>query len=196
MNLSGEYNIPATKNKVWEYLNNPETLKKSIKGCESLEKISENEFNAKVKTKIGPVSATFNGSVKLTDIKAPNSYVINGQGKGGAAGFAKGSVKINLSENNDGTTLLSYSGNSQVGGKLAQLGSRLIDGAVKNTADDFFSKFCTLVTDPLQAEESKNIDNQVDNNENIKKESKLTIPYWGWIISLITVIFIIITFFI
>ena len=196
MDISGEYNIPASKEKVWECLNNPEILKKSIKGCESLVKVSENDFNAKVRTKIGPVSATFNGSVKLTDIKAPNSYVINGEGKGGAAGFAKGNVKINLLENNDGTTLLSYSGNSQVGGKLAQLGSRLIDGAVKNTADDFFSKFCILVTEPLQAEESQNIDNQVNNNEIIKKESKLTIPYWGWIILLIAVIFIIIAFFI
>ena len=98
MELSGEYNIPAPKEKVWEYLNNPDILKKSIKGCETLEKTSENDFTAKVKAKIGPVSATFSGSVKLTEIEAPNSYVINGEGKGGAAGFAKGSLKVTLSE--------------------------------------------------------------------------------------------------
>ena len=172
MDVSGKYNIPAPKDKVWEYLNNPEILKKSIKGCESLEKVSENDYNAKVKAKIGPVSATFNGSVKLTDIEAPNSYTINGEGKGGAAGFAKGSVKINLSEGSDGMTLLSYSGNSQVGGKLAQLGSRLIDGAVKNTADDFFSKFCALVTETSKAEKLPNIDKQTDDNDNIAKCSR------------------------
>ncbi len=194
MDLSGKYNIPASKNKVWEYLNNPEILKKSIKGCESLEKVSENDFNAKVKAKIGPVSASFSGSVKLTDIEAPNSYTINGEGKGGAAGFAKGSVKINLSENSNGTTLLSYSGKSQVGGKLAQLGSRLIDGAVKNTADDFFNKFCALVAETSQVKENSILDNQVNNTT--EKKSKLTVPYWGWIISLMALIFIILAFFI
>ena len=101
MDLKGEYLIPAPKDKVWEELNNPESLKNAIKGCETLDKISDTEFNAKVKAKIGPVSAIFNGSVTLTEINPPNSYVISGQGKGGAAGFAKGTVKIVLTEDED-----------------------------------------------------------------------------------------------
>ena len=99
MDLKGEYLIPASKEKVWKELNNPEALKKAIKGCESLDQVSDTEFNARVKAKIGPVSAIFNGSVTLTEMDPPNSYVISGQGKGGAAGFAKGNVKITLSEN-------------------------------------------------------------------------------------------------
>jgi len=190
MELTGEYNIPAPKEKVWEYLNNPDILKKSIKGCETLEKTSENDFTAKVKAKIGPVSATFSGSVKLTEIKAPNSYVINGEGKGGAAGFAKGSLKITLSEKDQENTLLSYSGNSQVGGKLAQLGSRLIGGAVKNTADDFFKKFCMLVSD------SPSDKSNMLNDDQPKNITSFSIPYWTWITLLIIAIAIILSFFV
>ena len=101
MDLKGEYLIPAKKLVVWEHLNNPETLKNSIKGCETLDKVSETEFTAKVKAKVGPVSALFSGTVTLTDLEPPNSYVITGQGKGGAAGFAKGSVKIILLDSNE-----------------------------------------------------------------------------------------------
>ena len=190
MELSGEYNIPAPKEKVWEYLNNPDILKKSIKGCETLEKTSENDFTAKVKAKIGPVSATFSGSVKLTEIEAPNSYVINGEGKGGAAGFAKGSLKVTLSEKDQENTLLSYSGNSQVGGKLAQLGSRLIGGAVKNTTDDFFNKFCILVSD------SSSKENNVLYDDKSKQITSFSIPYWTWIALLIIAIAIILSFFV
>jgi len=190
MELSGEYNIPAPKEKVWEYLNNPDILKKSIKGCETLEKTSENDFTAKVKAKIGPVSATFSGSVKLTEIEAPNSYVINGEGKGGAAGFAKGRLKVTLSEKDQENTLLSYSGDSQVGGKLAQLGSRLIGGAVRNTTDDFFNKFCILVSDS-SSEESNML-----NKDQSDKIASFSIPYWTWIILLIVAIAIILSFFV
>src|SRR5210317_1544121 len=101
MELKGKYLIPAPKEKVWKELNNPDTLKKAIKGCETLDKVSDTEFIAKVKAKIGPVSAIFSGSVSLTDINPPDSYIISGQGKGGAAGFAKGNIKIVLSEDID-----------------------------------------------------------------------------------------------
>ena len=194
MDLSGEYKIPAPKQRVWECLNAPEILKKSIKGCQTLDKISDNEFTAKVKAKIGPVSANFTGSVNLKDIDPPNSYIIEGQGKGGAAGFAKGSVKINLSENEDKTTTLTYSGKSQVGGKIAQLGSRLIGGAVKNTADDFFKNFCSLVsdTDVLQNNPNTN-DETADKSKN--DVVKYSMPYWVWITSLIMLILLIVFFF-
>jgi len=191
MDLKGEYLIPASKEKVWKELNDPDTLKKAIKGCETLDKISDTEFNAKVKAKIGPVSAIFNGSVTLTDINPPNSYVISGQGKGGAAGFAKGSVKITLSENTDkNKTDLVYSGNAQVGGKLAQVGSRLIGGVIKNTADDFFNTFNDNIT-------NKNTTDIISDNKNtIKDNTKSSgISYWVWIGSLIIVIGIILAFF-
>ena len=143
MDLAGQYNIPAKKEIVWNALNNPNILKKSIKGCESLEKSSENEFNAKVKANIGPVSATFIGSVKISDVTVPNGYTLSGEGKGGVAGFAKGSVKITLSNSEQPNhTTLDYSGSAQVGGKLAQLGSRLIGGVIKKTTDEFFENFC------------------------------------------------------
>ena len=179
---------------MWECLNDPEILKKSIKGCQTLDKISDNEFTAKVKAKIGPVSANFTGSVNLKDIDPPNSYTIEGQGKGGAAGFAKGSVKINLSENEDKTTTLTYSGKSQVGGKIAQLGSRLIGGAVKNTADDFFKNFCSLVSDTDVLQDTPNTnDETADKSKN--DVVKYSMPYWVWITSLIMLILLIVFFF-
>ena len=193
MDLKGEYLIPASKEKVWKELNNPEALKKAIKGCESLDQVSDTEFNARVKAKIGPVSAIFNGSVTLTEMDPPNSYVISGQGKGGAAGFAKGNVKITLSEDLDkNKTNLVYSGNAQVGGKLAQVGSRLIGGVIKNTADDFFNTFNNNIT-------NKNITDIVSDNKNTIKDNTKPkssgISYWVWIGSLIIIIGIILAFF-
>ena len=193
MDLKGEYLIPASKEKVWKELNNPEALKKAIKGCESLDQVSDTEFNARVKAKIGPVSAIFNGSVTLTEMDPPNSYVISGQGKGGAAGFAKGNVKISLSEHSDkNKTNLIYSGNAQVGGKLAQVGSRLIGGVIKNTADDFFKTFNNNITDvDITGSLSET---EITTNNDIKSK-KPSISYWIWICSLIIIIGIILAFF-
>ena len=193
MDLKGEYLIPASKDKVWKELNNPEALKKAIKGCESLDQVSDTEYNAKVKAKIGPVSAIFNGSVTLTEMDPPHSYVISGQGKGGAAGFAKGNVKITLSENSDkNKTNLIYSGNAQVGGKLAQVGSRLIGGVIKNTADDFFKTFNNNITDMDLTDSISETDITTNNDIKSKKPS---ISYWVWIGSLIIFIGIILAFF-
>ena len=144
MDMTGEYRIPAPRLRVWEALNDPEILKAAIPGCESLEKLSDTELQAAVKVKIGPVSARFKGKVNLTDIDAPNSYRISGEGEGGVAGFAKGGAAVKLTEK-DGGTLLSYDVESQIGGKLAQLGQRLINSAAKKTADDFFVKFAAAV---------------------------------------------------
>ena len=197
MDLKGEYLIPAPKDKVWEELNNPESLKNAIKGCETLDKISDTEFNARVKAKIGPVSAIFNGSVTLTEINPPNSYVISGQGKGGAAGFAKGNVKIVLSEDDDkNKTKLSYDGNAQVGGKLAQVGSRLIGGVVKNTADDFFKTFNNnIITSPADTTSGEQNTNKSDEPIINNQSQKTSISYWVWISSLIFIIAIILAFF-
>lgn len=144
MEMSGEYKIPATRQKVWEALNDAEMLRQSIPGAESVVKTGENEFEAVAKAKVGPVSARFKGKVHLTDIDPPNGYTISGEGNGGAAGFAKGSAKVSLADSEDGGTLLSYSVNAQVGGKLAQIGQRFIDSTAAKMADEFFNNFSEL----------------------------------------------------
>ena len=144
MEMKGEQHIPASRDRVWTALNDPEILKASIPGCQELNKVGENGFEAKVKAKVGPVSATFEGSVELSNIDAPNRYTISGEGKGGVAGFAKGGADVTLTPDGD-ETLLTYSVNAQVGGKLAQLGSRLIDSTAKKMAGQFFGKFSEVV---------------------------------------------------
>ena len=140
MDLSGEYRIPATREAVWRALNDPEVLRRCIPGCEELNKVSDTEFSAKVTSKIGPVRAKFTGKVTLSDLDPPKSYTISGEGQGGAAGFAKGGANITLAEDG-GDTVLTYTAVAQVGGKLAQIGSRLIAGVSKKLADEFFGNF-------------------------------------------------------
>ena len=144
MTMTGEVQLPASRQAVWEKLNDPEVLKVTIPGCESLEKTSDTSFQAVAVTKIGPVKARWKGKVTLTDLDPPNGYKIVGEGEGGVAGFAKGSADVKLSDK-DGGTLLSYSVEAQIGGKLAQLGQRLINGAAKKMADEFFQKFAAAV---------------------------------------------------
>jgi uncharacterized protein len=153
MDMTGEYRIPAPREKVWAALNDPDVLRASIPGCQSLDKVSDNEFAARVVAKVGPVKSTFNGHVALSNINAPESYTISGEGKGGAAGFAKGGADVRLKEE-DGETLLNYTAKADVGGKLAQLGSRLIDGTAKKMADEFFANFRQQVTGPAPAPEA------------------------------------------
>lgn len=140
MELSGSQVIKAPRGEVWDALNDPEILAASIPGCQSLEKTSDTEFNAVVKAKVGPVKATFKGDVQLSEISAPESYLLSGEGKGGAAGFAKGSARIVLNETPEGTEL-SYDVTAKVGGKLAQLGARLVDGVSKKLSAEFFDAF-------------------------------------------------------
>ncbi len=139
---SGEYRIAASREAVWEALNDAQVLGECIEGCQHIEKVDEQHFNVAVKAKIGPVSATFNAELELSDLNPPASYVINGNAKGGAAGFAKGGAEVELAEDGD-ATLLRYAVKANVGGKLAQVGSRLVDGAARKMADDFFSAFST-----------------------------------------------------
>lgn len=140
MDMSGSHRIPAKREAVYAALNDPEVLKASIPGCEEVNRVSDIELTAKVTAKVGPVKAKFNGDVFLSDLNPPESYTITGEGKGGAAGFAKGGAKVKLEEDGDGT-LLTYEVHANVGGKLAQLGSRLIDSTAKKMADEFFTNF-------------------------------------------------------
>ncbi|MGH6874196.1 MAG: SRPBCC family protein, partial [Aestuariivirgaceae bacterium] len=144
MKLTGEQSIPASRQRVWEGLNDPEILKQCIPGCEDITKTSDTEFSARVTAKVGPVKAGFKGKVMLSDLNPPASYRISGQGEGGVAGFAKGGATVALADK-DGGTLLTYNVEAQIGGKLAQLGQRLINSAAKKTADDFFANFAKAV---------------------------------------------------
>ncbi len=140
MKLSDEKRIEAPRAQVWRGLNDTDILQKSIPGCESLERVSDTEFNAEVSAKVGPVKAKFKGNVHLSELNPPESYRISGEGKGGAAGFAKGGARIKLTEDGD-ATILSYEVDADVGGKLAQIGGRLLEGTSKKLAAEFFNNF-------------------------------------------------------
>jgi carbon monoxide dehydrogenase subunit G len=144
MDLTGEYRIPAARRDVWDALNDPEILKQCIDGCQELNKDSDTQFSAKVTAKVGPVKAKFSGKVTLSELDPPNGYKISGEGQGGVAGFAKGGAIVKLTEDGN-DTVLTYSANAEVGGKLASVGSRLVEGVAKKQADDFFGKFSELV---------------------------------------------------
>jgi carbon monoxide dehydrogenase subunit G len=140
MTMNGEVQLSASRETVWEKLNDPEVLKACIPGCEELEPTEESGFRAVAKMKVGPVSARFKGRVTLSDLDPPKGYKITGEGEGGVAGFAKGGATVTL-DDRDGGTLLTYNVEAQIGGKLAQLGQRLILGSAKKLADEFFSNF-------------------------------------------------------
>jgi carbon monoxide dehydrogenase subunit G len=145
LEMSGEYVLPLSREKVYAALNDPEMLKKCIPGCEELEKTSDNEFAAVVKMSIGPVSARFKGKVRLEDLDPPNGYRIAGEGEGGVAGFAKGGASVQLTEVPEGTKL-AYKAEANVGGKIAQLGQRLLAGTAKKIADKFFTNFTAALS--------------------------------------------------
>jgi carbon monoxide dehydrogenase subunit G len=146
MTMKGEVLLPASRETVWAKLNDAEVLKMCIPGCQSLDKTSDTSFSAVAKLKIGPVSATFKGAVELSDLDPPNGYTISGQGEGGVAGFAKGGAKVALGPAPEGDgTVLYYDVEANVGGKIAQLGARLIDGVAKKMADQFFDNFAEAV---------------------------------------------------
>ena len=164
MKLSGSYQINLEKQKVWEALNDAEILRKSIPGCEKFIKNSDTEFTATATNKIGPFNASFTGDILLKEIKAPNSYIIEGSGNS-SVGFASGEAKVKL-EDSEGGTKLSYEVEANVGGKIAQIGSRLIDMTAKKMADIFFGKFSELLS-------AQNITNENNKNEKSKTLNKI-----------------------
>ncbi len=197
MELQGKYSLKADREQVWTALNDPTILQQCIPGCETLTKASDTNFSASVVAKVGPVKAKFTGEVELTELSPPSSYKISGEGKGGAAGFASGSADVKLEESDEGGTILSYSVNAQVGGKLAQIGSRLIDSTAKKLSREFFDKFTELVdggADPsLNA--SDNFENLADQekgdlmeNDNKTEENVYPNTHWTlWVLGLISV---------
>jgi carbon monoxide dehydrogenase subunit G len=140
MEMTGEQLIAVPKQRVWQALNDPDVLKACIPGCDTIEKLSDQEYRIGMTAAVGPVKARFNGKLLLGDLNPPHSYSINFEGSGGAAGFGKGGAKVALEEAG-ADTLLKYTANAQVGGKLAQVGSRLIDGVARKMADEFFQRF-------------------------------------------------------
>lgn len=145
MEFVGEHLIPAPIDKVWAGLNDPVILRQSIPGCNEMLQTGEGEFTASVMVKVGPVSATFKGKVELSDLDPPNGYTLMGRGQGGAAGFAKGSARIQLARQEEGT-LLTYAANVEIGGKLASVGGRLMQSIAKKNAEDFFAAFSSVLT--------------------------------------------------
>jgi carbon monoxide dehydrogenase subunit G len=144
MELSSTQFVPAAQQRVWDALNDPQTLKECITGCESIDAVSDSEYHAVLAAKIGPITARFKGKLTISDFNPPHSYSLVFEGQGGAAGFAKGGASVSLAPTEGGTNL-SYSAKAQVGGKLAQIGSRLVDSVAKKTADDFFAAFIAKV---------------------------------------------------
>ena len=151
MDMSGSERIEAPVETVWQALNDPEILRQAIPGCESLEKTSDTTMTARVVLKVGPIKAKFEGAVELQNLNPPHSYTIAGEGKGGLAGFAKGGADVSLEADGPDATILSYTVKAEVGGKIAQLGSRLIDSTSKKLAGEFFAKFGQLVGNSVAA---------------------------------------------
>ncbi len=148
MEMTGERRIPAPRQTVWQALNDPAVLKDSIPGCEHIERISDTQLAARVAVKIGPMNARFSGTVTLSDLDPPNGYTIAGEGQGGVAGFAKGAANVRLAEDGPDATVMTYTVKAQVGGKMAQLGARLIDSTARSMADQFFDRFVKRVAGP------------------------------------------------
>lgn len=173
MDMTGERYIPLPQQRVWEALNDPEVLKACIPGCDSIEKVSDTEYKVAMTAAVGPVKAKFSGKLQLSDLNPPNSYSLNFEGSGGAAGFGKGGARVSLAPEAGGTKL-AYTAKATVGGKLAQVGSRLIDAASRKMADDFFTRFNeTIAPQPAAGTEAA--------------VPKKTVPHWVWVVLAIVV---------
>lgn len=151
MEFSGKHRLPVGQQRVWEALNDPAVLQGSIVGCNQLDKLSDTEFTAVVTSKVGPISVTFRGAVELTELDAPNGYTLTGRGQGGAAGFARMTARVALERVADEETLLRYTAQAEVGGRLASVGGRLIQSVAKKNADDFFAAFTRQLTGEHQS---------------------------------------------
>jgi len=163
MEMKGEKIILASKQVVWDALNDPDKLVQAIPGAQNVEKSDDENLTANVKIKIGPISAKFSGKIKLSDMNPPNSYTLTGEGSGGAAGFAKGVAKVSLEDHDDGT-VLRYTVEANVGGKLAQIGQRLIDTAANKLADEFFGKFNKILSGDTESKSIGKVKKSQGNN--------------------------------
>jgi len=188
MKLTGSYKLNVKKETVWTALNNPEILKQCIPGCDSFEKENDSTFNASATNQIGPMNATFSGEVKLSNIKKNQSYTLSGEGQS-SVGFANGSADVMLSEEN-GVTTLTYEVNVNVGGKIAQLGSRLIDGVAKKMSDYFFGRFADLVA-PINKEEENTSLNKTKRVKELKSNFLNKYIYSTLIVSILLIVAII-----
>ncbi len=185
MEMSGEQHIPLSQQRVWEALNDPAILKSCIPGCESIERISDDEYKVAMLAAVGPVKAKFSGKLLLADLNPPHSYSIAFEGSGGAAGFGKGSAHVTLAPEGAGT-VLAYKATASVGGKLAQIGSRLIDGVARKMADDFFTRFNKTVAPADTVEPAATV------HVNAPREgsARSGMPMWTWAIGVIVVLLI------
>lgn len=181
MDMKDSRVINAPQAKVWAALNDPEMLKQCIIGCDSLEATEPAKFVAAMSVKVGPVSAKFKGKLQLEDVQPPNSYKLKFEGQGGPAGFANGTANVSLVAESATSTRLDYVANAMIGGKLAQIGSRLVDAAARKIADDFFSKFDVLVGEPLPEVRA------IEAVESPVAATIPTIPIWIWIVAAVAV---------
>jgi len=191
MEMSGEQHIPVPQQRVWEALNDPEILKACIPGCESIDRVSENEYKVAMTAAVGPVKAKFSGKLLLSDINPPSSYSLAFEGSGGAAGFGKGGAQVNLAPESGGT-LLTYRATASVGGKLAQIGSRLIDGVAKKMADDFFIRFNKTVA-PV-AESAIPASAVPPDAPGSLAPAKSPMPIWTWVVGGLILLLIVLYF--
>ena len=178
MDLKDSRVINAAQAKVWAALNDPAMLKQCIIGCDSLDATGDNTFVAAMSVKVGPVSAKFKGKLQLEDVQPPNSYTLKFEGQGGPAGFANGTAGVVLVPESETRTRLEYTANAMIGGKLAQVGSRLVDAAARKVADDFFSKFDALVGEPVPV---VSVGEGASAVANVKTRS--AVPTWAWIVA-------------
>lgn len=184
MEMSGEQHIPLPQQRVWEALNDPEILKACIPGCETIDRVSDNEYKVAMTAAVGPVKAKFAGKLLLSDLNPPNSYSLAFEGSGGAAGFGKGTAQVSLAPEAGGT-LLTYKASATVGGKLAQIGSRLIDGVARKMSDDFFARFNSTVTPAAGA--------ALPGSEPVTHRA--TVPGWLWALGGILILLAVLYFF-
>ena len=184
MDMKDSRMINAPQAKVWAALNDPAMLKQCIIGCDSLEATADNAFVALMSVKVGPVSAKFKGKLQLENVQPPNSYTLKFEGQGGPAGFANGTANVSLTVESPHTTRLDYNANAMIGGKLAQVGSRLVDAAARKIADDFFSKFEVLVAEPVAVADGAA---QVAAVIAAAPPAKSAIPIWVWVVAAIVV---------
>ena len=196
MDVTGEFRIEAPRARVWRGLNDTEVLKQCIPGCREIERLSETELEATAVLKVGPVKATFKGKVTLSDLDPPNSYRIVGEGKGGVAGFARGEALVSLADDG-GATVLTYTATATVGGKLAQVGQRLLDATANKMAADFFGRFAEVIDDLGDEEPAGDIEPAAEPDEvaTAPEAAAPGLPTWAWVTGVLAVVAGLLAFF-